>query len=126
MEGPADRADGPGCPGWLRGGNRQQPDDPGKINLWASDHYHASNAGYYLHALVVFGMVTGADPRALGGGERAAAALGLSQATAVALQNVAFAQVSAVPEPGTWLLLTMGGGLLAWQGRRRSSASAVA
>ncbi len=97
--------------------------DPGKLNLWASDHYHASNAGYYLHALVVFGMVTGADPRALGAGETAASALGIASAQAVALQNIAAAQISAVPEPGPWLMLTMGGGVLAWLGRRRQRAA---
>lgn len=43
----------------------------GQLNLWASDSYHASNYGYYLHALVVFGMETGLDPRMLGGRENA-------------------------------------------------------
>jgi len=36
------------------------------VNLWASDSYHASPFGYYLHALVVFGEVTGLDPTVLG------------------------------------------------------------
>ncbi len=99
--------------------------DPGKLNLWASDSYHASNEGYYLHALVVFGMVTGADPRALGIGETSAAALGISSANAVALQNIAAAQISAVPEPGSWLLLAMGGGVLAWLRRRRQDFAAA-
>ena len=93
--------------------------DPGKINLWASDSYHASNEGYYLHALVVFGMVTGINPTTLGAGETAAAALGISSANAVALQSIAAAQVAAVPEPSTWLMLAMGGGVVAWLGRRR-------
>jgi hypothetical protein len=30
---------------------------PGQINLWANDHYHASNEGYYLEALTVFTAV---------------------------------------------------------------------
>ena len=98
--------------------------DPGKINLWASDSYHASNEGYYLHALVVFGMVTGADPRNLGLTETAASDLGIAPDTAVALQRIAHAQISAVPEPGSWLLMAMGGGVLAWLGRRRSRAVA--
>jgi hypothetical protein len=97
--------------------------DPGKIDLWASDHYHASNEGYYLHALVVFGMVTGADPRLLGLGETAAAALGIAPGVAVALQNVAAAQIAAVPEPQTWLMFAIGGGVLAWMGRRRRSGA---
>ena len=37
-----------------------------QINLWAADGYHASVYGYYLEALVIFGSVTGHDPRSLG------------------------------------------------------------
>lgn len=61
----------------------------GKLNLWASDQYHASIAGYYLEALVVFGAVTGIDPTVLGAKEKAADELGLSIAEATALQRVA-------------------------------------
>ena len=43
--------------------------DAAKINLWTFDNYHASTYGYYLEALMVFGRVTGRDPRSLGGGE---------------------------------------------------------
>ncbi len=100
--------------------------DPGKINLWATDHYHASNEGYYLHALVVFGMVTGADPRQLGGAETSAAALGIAPGVAVALQGIAATQIAAVPEPETWLMFAMGGGVLAWMGRRRQQQATTA
>ncbi len=62
---------------------------PGQINLWASDNYHASVAGYYLEALVVFGSVTGRDPRSLGAHEQAAAQLGLAAGEATALQRIA-------------------------------------
>lgn len=61
----------------------------GQLNLWSYDHYHASVAGYYLEALVVFGAITGVDPTTLGAEERAADELGLSDAAAVALQKVA-------------------------------------
>jgi hypothetical protein len=64
--------------------------DPGQIILWAADGYHASVYGYYLEALVIFGSVTGHDPRSLGGKEQAAAQLGISPATALALQRIAF------------------------------------
>lgn len=64
--------------------------DPGRIALWADDHYHGSSAGYYLEALTIFGRVTGYDVRRLGPDERAAADLGLSPATAKALQRVAW------------------------------------
>jgi hypothetical protein len=63
--------------------------EPGRLDLWAADHYHASTAGYYLEALVLFGTITGRDPRSLGANEAAAADLGLSPAQANALQDVA-------------------------------------
>src|SRR4029077_5203670 len=40
--------------------------EAGKLNLWTYDNYHASTYGYYLEALVIFGSVTGRDPRTLG------------------------------------------------------------
>ena len=66
-----------------------------QLDLWAYDHYHASVAGYYLEALVVFGHITGVDPRTLGGKESAADDLGLSDAQAVALQTVAWETLAA-------------------------------
>ena len=85
---------------------------PGQVNLWATDSYHASNLGYYLHALMDFGAITGVDPRTLGSGEVAAAALGISGAQAVALQNIAAAQLAPVPEPATWLMCLLGCGAI--------------
>jgi hypothetical protein len=67
---------------------------PGQIDLWTRDHYHASAEGYYLEALMVFGEVTGRDPRSLGSGECAAFELGMTTASAGALQQVAFDQLS--------------------------------
>jgi lysophospholipase L1-like esterase len=61
-----------------------------QINLWATDNYHASSAGYYLEALVVFGSVTGRDPRTLGAQERAAIELGISPPEVTTLQRLAF------------------------------------
>ncbi len=63
---------------------------PGQINLWAADGYHASEYGSYLAALVIFGSVTGLDPRSLGNEEQAAAQLGISADRARALQRIAF------------------------------------
>jgi hypothetical protein len=67
---------------------------PGQIDLWTKDHYHASTEGYYLEALMVFGDVTGRDPRSLGDGECSAFELGVTSANAKALQKVAFDQLS--------------------------------
>jgi hypothetical protein len=61
----------------------------GQVNLWSADHYHASTAGYYLHALVVFAGVTGIDPVRLGKDERAGRELGMESAVTVQLQQVA-------------------------------------
>lgn len=67
----------------------------GQLDLWSYDQYHASTAGYYLEALVVFGAVTGVDPTRLGPQEKAADELGLSAAQASALQKVARDQLAA-------------------------------
>ncbi|WP_419814736.1 PEP-CTERM sorting domain-containing protein [Glacieibacterium sp.] len=69
--------------------------DFGKVDLWSWDYYHASAAGYYLEALVVFASVTGVDPRSLGVKESAAREIGLSPAVAKALQGIAFDEVAA-------------------------------
>jgi len=69
----------------------------GQVDLWAADHYHASAAGSYLKALVVFGAVTGADPRRLGKHERAARELGLSPKLAGALQRIAAQELKQKP-----------------------------
>ncbi|WP_423142338.1 DUF4886 domain-containing protein [Parablastomonas sp. CN1-191] len=68
---------------------------PGQLDLWTYDHYHASVAGYYLEALVTFGLLTGIDPASLGAAETAADELGLSDDQAKALQAVARAQLAA-------------------------------
>lgn len=69
--------------------------DAGKINLWTYDHYHASTYGYYLEALVIFGSVTGRDPRSLGENECSGYELGLSRAEVKSLQQIAFDELSA-------------------------------
>lgn len=68
--------------------------DGGKIDLWTYDHYHASTHGYYLEALVIFGRVTGRDPRSLGDRECSAFELGLSRAEVRALQQIAFDELA--------------------------------
>jgi hypothetical protein len=70
--------------------NPYQAVGPHQINLWSADGYHASAYGSYLEALVIFGSVTGKDPRGLGAEEEAAAHLGISPARARTLQRIAF------------------------------------
>ena len=72
---------------------------PGQIDLWTNDHYHASTEGYYLEALMVFGDVTGVDPRSLGDGECSAFELGMPVSEVKALQKVAFDQLAAAGRP---------------------------
>jgi len=66
-------------------------DDAGasKMNLWAYDSYHASSYGYYLEALLDFGVVTKHDPQSLAAVDQVAEDLGISRAQAGALQKIA-------------------------------------
>jgi hypothetical protein len=63
--------------------------DANKVDLWAYDHYHASQYGYYLEALMDFGKLTGHDPMELAGKDRVAEALGISPQQSRALMQVA-------------------------------------
>jgi hypothetical protein len=67
---------------------------PDQVDLWTNDHYHASSYGYYLEALVVFGTITGLDPRSLGGRECSGMELGFSRTQVSALQQVAFDELA--------------------------------
>ena len=67
--------------------------DYGKIDLWTWDHYHASTAGYYLAALVIFGKITKVDPRTLGRAETAGDELGLDPSVVAQLQRIAFEEL---------------------------------
>jgi hypothetical protein len=69
--------------------------EAGKLNLWTYDAYHASTHGYYLQALVIFGALTGRDPRSLTDAECSAYELGMSRAETRSLQQVAFDQLGA-------------------------------
>ncbi len=78
--------------------------DAGKLDLWTYDHYHASTSGYYLEALVIFGSLTGRDPRSLGENECSAYELGLSRSETQSLQQVAFDQLAGVVKPAPLVL----------------------
>ena len=99
---------------------------PGQVNLWASDSYHASAFGYYLHALVVFGEVTGQDPTVLGW-DTVSRDLGFTAAQSAAMQGFASqAIMQAIPEPETYALMAMGMSVVGWMARRRRKADATA
>jgi hypothetical protein len=70
--------------------------EAGKLNLWTYDSYHASTHGYYLQALVLFGALTGKDPRSLTDAECSAYELGMSRPETRALQQVAFEQLGSM------------------------------
>ena len=65
----------------------------GLIDLWFNDGTHASVAGSYLSALVLFQSLTGRNALSLGAGEVAAAELGIAPEVAVQLQRIAQATV---------------------------------
>ncbi len=71
----------------------------GQVDLWAWDNYHASVYGYYLEALVVFGALTGKDPRSLGPNETAAEDLGVSPAQAAAMEAIAHDELASQKRP---------------------------
>ncbi|RTL21694.1 MAG: hypothetical protein EKK52_07910 [Burkholderiales bacterium] len=73
----------------------------GPISLWWLDRTHASRYGSYLSALVLFGQLTGRDPRTLGASEQAASELGIAPDTAQALQAVASEQLRTGTRPGS-------------------------
>jgi hypothetical protein len=83
----------------------------GQLDLWTYDNYHASAYGYYLEALLVFGSVTGRDPRSLGGAECSGYELGFSVAQVGALQQVAFDELAAEQRPAEQRVAAPAGGV---------------
>ncbi len=94
--------------------------DPGKIDIWAPDAYHASPYGYYLEALTEFFSVTGENPTMFGADDPLAAALGITPTQAVLLQDFAADLHVVVPEPAT--IACLGMGLLGLIGIKRRQA----
>jgi hypothetical protein len=68
---------------------------PNKIDLWATDNYHASTYGYYLEALLVFGRVTGIDPLKVGDREISIRELSLDPAVIGKLEQIAHDELAA-------------------------------
>jgi hypothetical protein len=67
----------------------------GKIDLWATDNYHASTYGYYLEALLVFGRVTGRDPLSVGDHETSITELSLDPEVIHKLEQIAHDELAA-------------------------------
>ena len=69
--------------------------DAKKVNEWNTDGHHASAWGSYLESLIVFGRITGVDPRTLGKHCAAAQGLGLTPHDAVRAQKTAYKELKA-------------------------------
>ena len=67
----------------------------GKIDLWATDNYHASTYGYYLEALLVFARVTGRDPLSVGVREVSIGELSLDPGIIRKLEQIAHDELDA-------------------------------
>lgn len=95
----------------------------GQIDLWAPENYHASQFGYYLEALTIFGSVTGLDPSLLGASDTVARDLGINATTATALPAYASAQLASeeVPEPSMGLTFLTLAGVMTLVRRRSKS-----
>lgn len=66
----------------------------GFVKVWNIDNYHASAWASYLEALVLFGRITGLDPRTLSPDGAAPKGLGLTSMQASAAATVAWEQLS--------------------------------
>lgn len=91
--------------------------DPGKINIWAPDSYHASPYGYYLEALTEFYAVTGLSPTLFGANDAVAQAIGITGSQALVLQGIAGDNRLLVPEPASLVMLFGSLAGLAWTRR---------
>jgi hypothetical protein len=66
----------------------------GFVKVWNVDNYHASAWASYLEALVLFGRITGVDPRTLSPDGTAPKGLGLTSMQASAAATIAWEQLS--------------------------------
>ena len=100
--------------------------DPGKVDLWAPDAYHASPYGYYLEALTEFYSVTGESPTQFGANDPLAAQIGITPQQAAQLQAFAADNGELLPEPVSLVVMAAGLTGLPFTRRRRRRAAAAA
>lgn len=73
--------------------NPATPAVEGPLHIWGTDNYHQSAIGAYLSALLFYGRIYDADPRALPADNTAAAHLKLSADAAAKLHALAWEQL---------------------------------
>jgi hypothetical protein len=79
--------------------NPATPAVEGPIKIWGKDNYHQSSIGAYISALLFYGRIYDADPRALPADNAAAVHLKLSAEDSQKLQNLAWEQLQLVKQP---------------------------
>lgn len=79
--------------------NPATPAVEGPLHIWGKDNYHQSAVGAYLSALLFYGRIYDADPRALPSDNAAAAHLRLSTEDSKKLQALAWEQLQPVKQP---------------------------
>lgn len=73
--------------------NPATPEVEGPLHIWGKDNYHQSAIGAYVSALLFYGRIYDADPRALPADNAAAVHLKLSPADSKKLQTLAWEQL---------------------------------
>ena len=81
------------------GDNPATPAVEGPLHIWGKDNYHQSAIGAYISALLFYGRIYDADPRALPADNAAAVRLKLSTADSKKLQALAWEQLQSVKQP---------------------------
>lgn len=79
--------------------NPATPTVEGPLHIWGKDNYHQSAIGAYLSALLFYGRIYDADPRALPSDNAAAAHLKLSAEDSQKLQTLAWEQLQPAKQP---------------------------
>lgn len=79
--------------------NPATPAVEGPLNIWGKDNYHQNALGAYISALLFYGRIYDADPRALPSDNAAAVHLKLSAEDSKKLQALAWEQLQPAKQP---------------------------